>query len=489
MDNARYVALVDDLRAFDTEVPWLEFKENDATPEKIGKLISAISNVARILDRTHGYVVWGIEDAAHEVVGTTFRPARERSGGEQLEFWLSKMISPQINFQFLEISHLRGRVVLLEIPAAMRVPTKFKGTAFIRIGDATPPLAEYPEREEVLIEKLRPFVWEAGVADAFLTGNDVIEALDYESYHRLTGQLPAADQSQLLQVMQQDGLIQPDAGKRWKILNLGAILFARKLDQFPSLARKAIRLVHYNGDDKTTTALRQVEGNKGYASGFEGLIFSLNRELPHNEEIRTALRVQKPVYPEIAVRELIANALLHQDFTIKGTGPLIEIFNRRLEITNPGAPLGEVSRLTDLPPRSRNEGVGRLMRRMKMCEELGSGLRRVISNLEMFQLPPLQLRTEGSSTNARMFAPKKFGDMEPSERTLACYQHSVIRFFADKKMTNASLRTRLGIKPQNSAQVSRIIRDAVEAGLIKPSEGWNSRSGHYLPFWVPTPDS
>ena len=488
MADARYTALVDDLRSFPTEVPWLEFKVNDCTPEKVGKLISAISNAARIADRAHGYVIWGIEDLSHAVVGTTFQPQRERSGGEQLEFWLAKLISPEISFQFIEINHLYGRLVMLEIPAAARVPTKFQRIAYLRIADATPPLSDYPDREVVLLDKLRPFVWEQGVAAPFLTGDEVVQALDVKSYYGLTRQKEPETQIDVLRALERDALIQQDAGKRWRILNLGAILFANKLENFPDIARKAIRLVHYNGSDRTTTELREIDGTRGYASGFEGLIFHIKRELPRNEEIGAAFRVEKPVYPEVAVRELIANALLHQDFTIKGTGPVIEIFNRRLEISNPGAPLEEVRRLTDLPPRSRNESLGRLMRRMKMCEELGSGLRRVIAHLEMFQLPPLQLRTESNSTIARIFTPKKFGDMEPNERVLACYQHAVIRFFSDKKMTNASFRDRLGIKRKSASQVSRIIKDAVEANLIKPSKGWNARSGHYLPYWAPNSD-
>lgn len=489
MDNARYISLVDDLRSFPAEVSWLEFKLNGCPPEKLGKLVSAISNSARIADRTHGYIVWGIENGSHDVAGTAFRPEAEKVSSEPLEFWLAKLISPEISFQFVEVSHPRGRVILLEIPAALRVPTKFQRISYIRISDATPPLSDFPEREVVLLDKLRPFGWEQGIASSFLTGDEVIQSLDVDAYFRLTKQKEPAQQSDVLRALERDSLIQQDAGKRWKILNLGAILFANKLEQFPDIARKAVRVVHYNGNDKTTTELRQIDGTRGYASGFEGLIFHINRELPRNEEIGAALRVEKPVYPEIAVRELIANALLHQDFTIKGAGPVIEIFNKRLEITNPGSPLEEVSRLTDLPPRSRNEGLGRLMRRMNMCEELGSGLRRVIANLEVFQLPPLQLRTEANSTTARIFTPKKFGQMEPSERVLACYQHAVIRYFSDQKMTNASLRDRLGIKQQNASQVSRIIRDAVDAHLIKPSEGWNSRYGHYLPFWAPTPDS
>jgi len=69
------------------------------------------------------------------------------------------------------------------------------------------------------------------------------------------------------------------------------------------------------------------------------------------------------MYPEIAVRELVANALIHQDFSITGAGPMVEVFGDRVEITNPGEPLIDTLRFIDEPPRSRNEMLASLMRR------------------------------------------------------------------------------------------------------------------------------
>ena len=71
------------------------------------------------------------------------------------------------------------------------------------------------------------------------------------------------------------------------------------------------------------------------AVGFEGLVDYIKAQTPGNEVIKRAIRTTLPVYPEIAVRELVANAIIHQDFSITGAGPMIEIFSDRLEITNP----------------------------------------------------------------------------------------------------------------------------------------------------------
>jgi len=93
------------------------------------------------------------------------------------------------------------------------------------------------------------------------------------------------------------------------------------------------------------------------------------------------------MYPEIAIRELVANALIHQDFTIRGTGPMIEIFSDRMEITNPGIPLIDTLRFIDEPPQSRNEALASFMRRVNICEEQGSGIDKIILQVKMFQLP------------------------------------------------------------------------------------------------------
>ncbi|MBN0308414.1 transcriptional regulator, partial [Pseudomonas aeruginosa] len=101
-----------------------------------------------------------------------------------------------------------------------------------------------------------------------------------------------------------------------------------------------------------------------YALGFEGLIDTLKTLLPANEEIGKAFRKEVPMYPELALRELVANAIIHQDFNLSGTGPMIELFERRMEITNPGVPLVDPQRFLDSPPRSRNEALASFMRRI-----------------------------------------------------------------------------------------------------------------------------
>ena len=267
---------------------------------------------------------------------------------------------------------------------------------------------------------------------------------------------------------------------------MGAILFAHDLDLFdPSIARKAVRFIAYEGSNKATTVTHRQDGKKGYATGFAGLVGFINNLLPRNEYIGEAFREEQRVYPEIAIRELIANALIHQDMTISGTGPQIELFIDRLEITNPGKPLVKTDRMIDLPPRSRNETLAALMRRMGLCEEQGSGLDKVVISAELFQLPAPRFQSDENSMQVTLYAPRSFAKMTVEERVRACYQHAVIKYLdGGQRMKNTSLCERLGIdSKKNAAQATPVIKATLERGLIQLADEEHPRAG-YVPGWV-----
>jgi ATP-dependent DNA helicase RecG len=280
----RTVALINDLRQLPAETSWVEFKVNNEEPAKIGKLISALSNAARIADQHFAYLIWGIKDRSHKIVSTLFEPAISNVEQEPLEFWLAKRLQPSIAFSFKEVSHPEGRLILLEIPAATSAPVEFNRMAYIRIGSATPPLSDYPERLQTLWTKLQPYVWENGIAAQYITGDDVLEKLDYTSYFELTKQPLPDNRSGIFHQLKEDRLLSLDVGGRWNITNLGAILVAKNLGSLePRIARKAIRFVAYDGRSRASKVVRRQDGLKGYANGFDGLMSYINAALPTNE--------------------------------------------------------------------------------------------------------------------------------------------------------------------------------------------------------------
>lgn len=229
--------------------------------------------------------------------------------------------------------------------------------------------------------------------------------------------------------------------------------------------------------------IHRPDGHRGYASGFEGLVGYIDGLLPRNEHIDKAFRKETPLFPSITIRELVANALIHQDMTITGAGPLIELFKDRLEITNPGVPLINPDRFIDSAPRSRNEALASLMRRMRICEEQGTGIDKVVATVELFQLPPPDFRVESSATRILLYSPRRFAEMTADERIRACYQHAVLKFVSGARMKNSTLREQFGIEEKNSAQVSHVIRQALDKNLIRSADPGKPQSA-YVPFWA-----
>ena len=227
---------------------------------------------------------------------------------------------------------------------------RFQGTEFLRVGSYTKKLKEFPEKERELWRIFDRIPFEDVIAAEQREDVEVLELLDYPSYFDLLNIPLPENRNGILSVFAADNLIRPCEAGGWDITNLGAALFARKLNSFPRLKRKPVRVIQYNGKDRIN-ATKEQEEVKGYASGFEGLINYITAVLPANEVIGPALRQTLPAFPELAVRELVANALIHQDFFVTGTGPMVEIFDDRIEITNPREPLVDTQRFLDTPPR------------------------------------------------------------------------------------------------------------------------------------------
>lgn len=482
--NEKVISLVQELRKLQNEVPWVEFKTNNSNPELIGEYISALSNAAALHHRSHAYMVWGIDDVTHEVVGTNFNPQQAKVGNQGLDLWLSILIKPQIQFYFHSVITEGKNVVLIEIHRATNVPIKFKDVEYIRIDSHKKKLKEYPDIEKELWGIFSKVTFEQMVALEGITEDQVLKLLDYPSYFELLSQDLPENKRGIIESLTQDKMVTVCETGGYNITNLGAILFAKKLSDFQFLSRKAIRVVIYNGKNKTVPSHEQV-GAKGYASGFEGLIGFINQSLPRNEVIEKALRKDVPMYPELAVRELVANATVHQDFFMHGVGPMIEIYEGRVEITNPGTPLIDKERFIDHPPISRNEALASFMRRIGVCEERGSGFDKVVFQTELYQLPAPEIDIYDNHTKVTLFAHMKFAQMSREDRIRACYLHACLKRVNRDYVTNSSLRERFNIEEKNSAIISRLLKQTLESGLIKfVDENTSDKHKKYLPYWA-----
>lgn len=467
------------------ETPWQEFKTNYSDTQGIGEYISALSNTAALFNQEHAFMIWGVDDKTHEIVGTSFDPWRIKVGNQDLSLWISTQLDPQVQFYFHPLTIDGKPLVLLEIGRAYSHPVKFRSVDYIRIESNKKKLKDYPDTERELWSVFTKKPFETLIAMENVSGDFVLRELDYPAFFEMLDLDLPSDKEKILSSLTDDGMILKSDTGNYNITNLGAILFAKRLSDFPSLERKAVRVIRYEGKDRVSSASKEQLGSKGYANGFEGLIDYINNLIPNNEVLGKALRKVVPMYPEIAVRELVANALIHQNFFMQGTGPMIELFSDRLEITNPGSPLIDKIRFVDHPPISRNEKLASFMRRIGVCEERGSGFDKVVSQTESYQLPAPEVDIYNDHTKVILYAHKEFAKMSKEDRLRACYLHACLKRVSREYMTNSSLRERFNIEARNISMISRLLSETCAEGLIKISpDSTSDKTRRYLPFWA-----
>lgn len=484
MNQAELEKLLKDLQAFPKECEWVEFKKDAAIPQDIGEYISALSNSARYMHQPIGYLVFGIEDETHRLVGTTFHPLSEKIGNQELENWLATQLEPRIDFQIYDFNYENMHFVLFKIDVVSDRPVNFRGKAFIRIGSYKKSLSDHPERERKLWHRTQTIIFEKDMAAEKVTSEDVLRLIDYPAFFEMLN-LPLPDNRKgIFNRLITDKIIEA-TGSYFRITNLGGILFAKDLDKFENLARKAIRVVIYQGNNRVNTKKEQT-GKRGYATGFEELVKYIVDQLPTNEVIEQALRKEVCLYSPIAIRELVANAIIHQDFSIGGSSSMVEIFENRIEITNPGRPLIDPLRFVDHSPESRNEQLARFMRRLNICEERGSGFDKVVFECEYYQLPAPEIILGSNYTRVILFAPLTLRQMDKQAKIRASYLHACLKYVSGELMTNQSIRNRFAIDERNYPMASRIISDSIKAGLIKDYDPENKsrKYAKYAPFWV-----
>ena len=449
----------------------LEFKEakNQYDTTKLMKYCVAIGNEGG------GQFVLGVTDnLPRKVVGSQafLNPADIQS-----------RILDKLGFRVdvEEVTHPDGRVVIFHIPPR---PTgtafHFEGAYLMRSGEDLKPMPE-DQLRKIFAEGKPDFL--AGIALDDLSSDDVVRFLDTPSYFDLLNMPYPAARESVLDRFERERLICKHDGF-YGITNLGAVLFAKRLDEFPTVWRKTPRVIVFEGIGKLSTKLDRPE-TRGYAVGFAGLIDLISSQIKTNEVVGTALRREVKMFPDIAIRELVANALIHQDFEETGTSVTVEVYDDRMEISNPGKPFISPERFID-EYQSRNERLADLMRRLGICEEKGSGIDKVVQSAEVYQLPAPDFRAGERRTTVVLFGHKEFKDMDFDDRVRACYQHCCLGYVMNRKMSNQTLRDRFRLTASRAASVSQIIQATVTKDLIKLDDPSNTskRYAKYVPFWA-----
>ena len=323
--------LVRELCKLPNETPWLEFKHNNYDPAMIGQDISALANSAALHEKSCAYMLWGINDSTHEIVGTEFNLQNLKKGNQELENWLRYLLSKNADFEFHSVPLDGNSVGVLIIYRAANQTVMFEKVDYIRVGSYTKKLNEFPTLQAQLWDRLRNSKFEERFARQDLDMVTALSYLEYSTYFDLAHTPQPANAEGVCHYLEEEGILVKQDNGLYAISNLGAILFAKRFSDFPRLSRKAVRVVQYQGNNRLNM-LKEYTGNKGYAVGFEGLLGFIDALLPTEEVINGALREKKTAYPSLAIREAVGNALIHQDFSIPGTGPVVEIFTANKQL-------------------------------------------------------------------------------------------------------------------------------------------------------------
>lgn len=453
----------------------LEFKEakNQFDTTKLLRYCVALANEGG------GHLVMGVSDPLpRHVVGTAAFGSLDHLNDIKGRI-VEKL---RIRVDTVELAHPDGRVLVFVVPPRPTgQPLDYDGAYLMRVGGDLLPMT--PDQLRRIFAEGQPD-WFAQPAKQNASPDEVVALLDTQSFFELMGLPYPAARAGVVERLAGSGLIEHTA-TGWTISNLAAILLAKRLDAFsPALARKAPRVVIYEGTDKTKTR-EDKPGNRGYAVGFESLVDFVHSAAPQNRSLEQVVREEVKMFPKQAVRELIANALVHQDFLVTGAAVMVEMYADRLEVSNPGIPPIKVERFID-EYRSRNERLADLMRRLGLCEEKGSGIDKVIKAAEQYQLPAPDFRVGEFRTTAVLFAYQDFATMRKADRIRACYQHCCLMYVTNQRMSNQSVRDRFGLPESRTATVSLVIGAAKDANLIKPdeSETTSTRYARYLPYWA-----
>lgn len=476
--------LVRELCKLPSENGWVEFKHNNCDPEMVGKDISALANSAVVNDRSCAYMIWGVDDESHEILGTDVRLKLKKRGNQELESWLRFLLSKNAGFEFKTVEINGKHIEMIVISKAAGLPVTFEKNDYIRVGSYTKKLSEYPALQVQLWDKLRFEKFEDIYVMTDLKNSDIINLLDCNAYFDLMHIPVPTDMSGFTHYLEEEEVIKKQDNGLYAITNLGAVLFAKKLTDFQRLGRKSLRVVKYE-DNSRLTILKEDTFNDGYATSIEKVVKYVDALLPSKEDVNSVRRKTNGIFPLPAIREAVANAVIHQDFFVTGAGPVVEIFSNRIEVTNPGVPLIEVMRIVDNPPKSRNEKLAALMRRLGMCEELGRGWDRMVISCEMMQLPAPRIQIYQDSTKVSLFSHLDFSNIPIEDKIWSAYLHACIKYIEGNSLTNSSLRERFGLKDTSSGMVSRLIKEAIAQKLIKSIDNQTApRYMKYIPIWA-----
>lgn len=398
MTTGRLIALVDRLRALPKETDWCEFKRNNYEPQQLGEYLSALANAACLAGQPQGYLLFGIDDATHEVVSTGFDPFTTKGKGNQdLLPWLTAGLRPNAGVEPHVVDHPRGRVVLFEIGPAQDQPVCFYGTAFIRVGSSKTELRNHPEKARAIWTRRRD--WSASVCEAA-----TLMDLDPEALAKAREQFVVKHPSQGHEV---SGWDDTTFLNKAKMLKQGAVTHTALLllgrPESAVLLSPAVAKISWVLKDMDNRELDYEHFGPPFILAGDRLLKRLRNLMVRALPSGTLFPQEITQYDPWVIREALHNCLAHQDYGLHGRVVIVE-YPDRVILTNVGDFLpGDVHTVIrqDAPQTIyRNPFLADAMVELNMIDTQGGGIKRMFETQRKrsFPLPDYDLSDPGHVT-------------------------------------------------------------------------------------------
>lgn len=479
--------IVQNLCELDSELEHVEFKHSLDDHVQIARTVSGITNILSLRDYPRGYFIWGVDNETHDIIGTEFKPYKKKIGNEEFPFWLAKHITPTPNVAFRELKIKEHRVVVLIIePRPMEI-SKVEHAPYIRIGANTTSLRNFPDIERQLQSKIADRSFETIAAKSCLTYEEVLSLLDFDTLYNMRQGRVSVEKDILLDEAINSHILRDNRDGTYDITNLGAILYARNLQNFPHLSSKSVRIVKYPGQSKLGD-IQEERSVGGYVVEFQRLFqYILDKVIAREVIGGDGLRRVEYLYPKLAIRELFANMLAHQNLLDTTLHPMVEIYSDRIEFINPGKPLVPVLRMIDYPPKTRNQYIVGELIKTGICESLGTGWDKIANETSNYGFPAPKPDVTDDVTKIIMCQKRTLADMTNEDRIWTVYIFACLLRTQGKYLTNSLARQLFNIPDENASTASAILAQAVDEGLIRIfDEKAGNRNRKYVPNYNAT---
>ena len=391
MNRSSHVELIDHLRGLPAETEWLEFKRNRHVPEQLGQYLSALANGACVAGKPTGYLIFGVDDQTHRVVGTDFDPYRTKAKGNQdLLMWLGAGLQPNTGFEPRVVNHPDGRVVLFEVGTAKDQPVSFYGKAYVRVGASKTELSKHPGKARA--------IWTHGSDwSAEVCRQARLDDLDPEALAKAREQFvikhPARDQD--IEKWDDTTFLNKARVLKQGAMTNTALLLLGRPESAALLSPAVARISWILKDDRNRERDYEHLGPPLLLAGDRLLERVRNltvRALPNG----TLFPQEITQYDPWVIREALHNAIAHQDYALRGRIVVVE-FPDRVMMTNVGSFLpGDIETVIrqDAPQAIyRNPFLTDAMVELNLIDTQGGGIKRMFETQRRrsFPLPDYDL--------------------------------------------------------------------------------------------------